>query len=107
MNTHRNEEDEKKSVATHVRDSTSGCSLFLLCFDVMVGLTYREELAKILGCDSISTPSKEHRELLQKSGRLSVFSPQANIIPCPLQCRPMSQSSPSAFNLEEVTFCSS
>jgi len=74
MNTRRNEKGEKGSDATCVHDTTSGCSLFLFPFDVMVGLTYREELAKIPGCDSISTLSKEHQELLQKSGWLSVFS---------------------------------
>lgn len=74
MDTHRKEGGKKGSVATCVHDTTSGCSLFLFPFDVMVGLTYREELVKIRGCDGISTPSKEHWELLQKSGRLSVFS---------------------------------
>lgn len=74
MNSHRNEGSKKGSVATCVHNTTSACSLFLSPFDVMVGLTYRKELAKIPGCDNISTPSKEHWELLQKSGRLSVFS---------------------------------
>lgn len=74
MNTHRNEEGEKGSLTTYVHDTTSGCSLFLLPFDVVLDLTYREELPKLPGYDSISLPSKEHWKLLQESGRLSVFS---------------------------------
>lgn len=66
MNTHRNEEGKKESVATCVCDTTSGCSLFLFPFDVMVGLTYREELTEISGRDGISTPSKKNWELLWK-----------------------------------------
>lgn len=74
MNTHRNEKVEKGTVAIYVHDTTSGRSLLLLPFDVFVDLTYREELPKLPGCDSISLPSKEHWKLLQESRRLSVFS---------------------------------
>lgn len=74
MNTHRNEEGKKGSSATCVCDTTSGCSLFLFPFDVVVGSISREELTKIPGCDDISTPSKKNWELLWKSGRLRVFS---------------------------------
>lgn len=74
MNTHRNEEGKKGFVATCVCDTTSGCSLFLFAFDVMVGLIYGEELSKIPGRDGISTPPKKNWELLWKSGKLRAFS---------------------------------
>lgn len=92
MNTHRNEEGKKGFVATCVCDTTSGCSLFLFAFDVMVGLIYEEELSEIPGCDGISTPPKKNWELLWKSGRLRAFSHKKIPFHTPLQCRPMSQS---------------
>lgn len=106
MSTHRNEEGKKGSVATCVCDTTSGCSLFLLPFDVMVGLIYREELTEIPGCDGISTPSKKNWELLWKSGGLRVLSHKQIPFHTPSsagQCHNL----PFYSNSEEVIFCPS
>lgn len=70
INTQGNKGGQKGCVGTCAHDTTSGCSLFLFPLDILVSLTYTEELAKIPGCDSISIPPKEYWELLQKFGRL-------------------------------------